>query len=307
MDAFESMVRSMAVRSAIDVKPVEIEKLLSQMHFSPLSSGAFFRVFKIHDQPWVIKEGRWDVELELHDKIKLPMHSGIREPFFKKFYSELFPSIEEIKRQFEMYLRFAEYFGFFSATDEKFYDNHDEMCAKQKAIRDSLASQIPLIESEYNIKLQKKLAPILNSELKYFNLLPKEYMVIGKSISPENKGNVTVYIFQEYIEGLRLHDIKRKNMSYEQKAQLILLVFLILLMNHEIQLLPDTRPRYPVLELFHWLPKTDNIVVGEKGVVFVDTRWFFETQRNFVKRGTLIPELSISAAKSYLHGLLLSI
>ncbi|MDQ3099161.1 MAG: hypothetical protein M3Q44_05435 [bacterium] len=307
MDAFESLVRSMAVKSAADIEPVEIDKLLSQIEFSPLSSGAFFRVFKIHNQPWVVKEGRWDVELELHDKIKLPMHSGMREPFFKKFYSELFPSLEEIKRQYEMYLRFTEYFGFLSPTGDRFYADHDEMCRKQKTIRDSLVSQIPLIESEYKIKLQKKLGPILNSDLKYFNLLPKEYMLVGKSISPENKGNITVYIFQEYVEGLRLHDVKRKNMTYEQKGQLILLVYLILLMNQEIQLLPDTRPRYPVLELFHWLPKTDNIVVGEKGVVFVDTRWFFETQRNFLKRGTLIPELSIRAAKSYLHGLLLSI
>lgn len=303
MDDFESLIRKYAVKSASKIEPIDIDNLLSQMHFSPLSSGAFFRVFKIHDQPWVIKEGRWDVELELHDKIKFPMHKGLSEPFFRRFYSELYPSLEEIKRQYEMYTQFCEYFGFYEEQD-LFLNNHNDLCQKQRNVRESLVAQIPVLEEVYKMRLPKKIIRVLDSNVKYFNLLPKEYMVVGKSISPENKGNITVYIFQEFVSGMCLHDVKRKNLTSEHRSQLILLVFLILLMNHKIQLLPDTRPRYPVMEFLQWLPKTDNIMIGDKGVVFVDTRWFFETRRNFLKRGTVIPELSISAAKSYLQGLL---
>ncbi len=304
MESFEDLIRRYAVKSAEEIRPVPVESILSTFTYTPLSSGTFFRVFKIKDEPWVLKEGKWDVHLHLHDKIKLPMPPAVTDGVLKRFSSQILPTLEEVKRQYETYLKFVEYFGFFSSNDDIFLVHTDDCLASQRRVRDSLVSLLPAIEKFYDIAISRKIEPILASDLRYYNFLPKEYSFYGASISPENNGHDTIYIVQEFVSGITLHDIRRKNMSYAQKAQLILIIYLILVMHYEIRLLPDTRPRYPVFELFDWLPKTDNIILSDDGVRFVDTRWFWETQANFVKRGMVIPELSLNASKHYLNRLL---
>jgi hypothetical protein len=306
MSDFEDLIRLHALRSPDEIVCIPIMEYLKAYTFEPISQGTFFRVYKVVGHPWVMKEGRWDVHLNIHDRIQVPIHPELSGILSKRFSSEIFPTYDEIKRQYKDYLQFVEYFGYFERSEDSFYDHHSQILLNQKSIRDSLVDLLPLIESEYRIKISKKILAILDSETRYYNFLPKEYCVVAPSISPENKGRDTVFIFQEFVAGTRLHDLKRKRMTYHQKAQLILLVYLILVMHYQIGLIPDTRPRYPVLELFGWLPKTDNIIIGADGVRFVDTRWFWETQANFIKRGAVIPELSLSATKNYLNWLLSS-
>ncbi len=307
MEHFEELIRRYAIKSVDEIVPAPIKEILAQFSYSPLSSGTFFRVFKVENEPWVMKEGKWDVHLQLHDKIKLPMPPAVTDGVLKRFSSQILPTLDEVKRQYETYLKFVEYFGFFSTKDDIFLVHTEDCLDAQRRIRASLLPLLPAIEEFYKIDISRKIEPILRSDVRTYNFLPKEYTIYGPSISPENKENDTVYIFQQFVAGTTLHDMRRRNMTQEQKIQLILIIYLILVMHYEIRLLPDTRPRYPVFELFDWLPKTDNIIISPEGVRFVDTRWFWETKANFVKRGMVIPELSLNATKHYLNRLLESL
>src|SRR6185295_12770852 len=93
------------------------------------------------------------------------------------------------------------------------------------------------------------------------------------------------FIVQEFVEGKLLHDYKEGSIDTKTDHQLVLLVYLILLMNYQIGLIPDTRPRYPMTQVYNWLTKTDNIIVSNKGVMFIDTRWLWEYKANYIKRG----------------------
>jgi len=83
-----------------------------------------------------------------------------------------------------------------------------------------------------------------------------------------------------------------------------LMIYLILLMNYQIHLVPDTRPRYPILQVGNWLTKTDNIIATEDKIKFIDTRWFWDYNSNPIKRGLIIPDMIINLAKSYINVLL---
>jgi hypothetical protein len=308
MAELEQVIRKHAIISPDELRYVDLADVLRGFEVERLSQGTFFRVFKVVGQPWVIKEGRWDIVISIHDKVGVPLHPQVTHRLSKHFSYTLLPTMDEIKRQYGEYLQLVEYLGYFEHSDDPFYANHTQICTNQRAIRESLAGLVPHIEQFYKFRLPEKIYAVLeNEEICKYNFLPKEYTMVGPSISAENKGRDTIYIFQEFVDGITLHDSKRKRLSYEVKSQLILLVFLIFVMHYQIGLLPDTRPRYPVFELFDWFPKTDNIVLGTEGVRFVDTRSLWKTESNFIKRGAVIPELSINASKNYLNRLLASL
>ena len=223
----------------------------------------------------------------------------------KLFSFTFLPREEEILRQYRLYLNFIEYFGYFDNNKVYFHPNREAFFTAQKNIRDSLLYFKPKIEKKYGIKLNKKLDKILETEaVKYHNFLPKEYLLYGKSISKENKGKKTQFIFQEFIKGELLHDVKKKDMSKLHVKQLILMLYLLLLMHYQIHIIPDTRPRYIFTEAYNWLTKTDNVMMAKDGLKFIDTRWFWDSKSNFAKRGLIIPNLILNLSKFYLNYLL---
>ena len=160
------------------------------------------------------------------------------------------------------------------------------------------------LEQFYQIKFDAKLKTILEAELKYHNFLPKEYLLIGDSISEENKGKPTFFIVQKFVKGQLLHDVDDRKLSTDVQKQLVLLTYLILLMNYQIHLVPDTRPRYPLFQAYNWLTKTDNIIVSENQVKFIDTRFFWDYKASFVRRGFVIPDMIIGLSKNYINEML---
>jgi hypothetical protein len=101
-----------------------------------------------------------------------------------------------------------------------------------------------------------------------------------------------------------MHDFDEKTLTQDTKKQMVLLVYLILLMNYQIHLVPDTRPRYMLLQVNNWLTKTDNIMLNNKEVKFIDTRWLWDYKSNIIKRGLIIPDMIINISKTYLTELL---
>lgn len=304
MDKVEKLIRDKAIYSITDYKEVDITELLKDFEVKRKYQGQLSRVYKFEDEKWVIKEGRWDVKLEFA-KGGVPLPLRITEKFLGMFSFKFLPRKEEILRQFKLYLEFAQYLGYFKNDSVYYHPNRDLIFLAQKNIRNSLAFFIPEIEKEYDFKLHPNIKKVLESDAKYHNFLPKEYLLVGKSLSKENKGNMTSLIFQEFIEnGTMLHDIPDKKLERTHKEQLILMIYLILLMNMQIKILPDTRPRYNFLQAYNWITKTDNVLVVKEGLKFIDTRWFWDTDSNLVRRGLFIPNLVIQKAKSGINSLL---
>jgi predicted DNA-binding transcriptional regulator len=77
-------------------------------------------------------------------------------------------------------------------------------------------------------------------------------------------------------------------------------------MDYQTGLLPDTRPKYLISQMYNWLLRTDNIRISEKNndLMFIDTRWLWDRNANFIKRGTIIPEMIENLAKGYINLLL---
>lgn len=224
-------------------------------------------------------------------------------PFMGLFSFTFYPTLKETLRQYKLYLNFIQYFGYFK-DNEYYHPNLELIKNSQRQTRESLAYYIPELEKFYKIKFNQKLEAILKSDVSKHNFLPKEYLLFGKSVSKENGEKTSNFIVQEFVEGKLLHDYKEGSIDAKIDHQLVLLVYLILLMNYQIGLIPDTRPRYPMTQVYNWLTKTDNIIVGNKGVMFIDTRWLWEYKANYIKRGLFIPDLIINLAKEYINYLL---
>lgn len=305
MDKIEKKIQNYAVYSPGLYKLAPVTEILKGKKLKKIGEGMLGRVFRIVDENWVIKEGRWDLDFDLFGNTKLPLPAELTERIMGIFSFRFLPRPKEIARQYKQYLTFAQYFGYFTSKDSYHHPNLDLLVRAQKNIRESLLFYKKDIEDFYKIKLNHKLDSILASEIKYHNFLPKEYLLVGKSISKANQGKETYFIFQEYVEGKLLHDIEDENLSDSTFYQLILIMYLTLLLNLREGLLPDTRPRYPLYQLYNWVTNTDNIIVSSKDQLkFIDTRFFWETQSNFIRKGGVISDLIINLTKNYLNYLL---
>lgn len=303
---FESLLRRYAIFSPdqSQIKLAPTQRLFASEHIRRLSSGLQARVFKMTDQDWVVKEGRWDLDFNLFGDAKMPLPAELTEKVLNLFSHSLQPTRKEILRQYKAYLKFIQYFGYFRDEEDYYHPNLDLILNAQKNIRDSLLVYKDELETFYKIKFHPSLDGILAGELKYHNFLPKEYLLIGQSISPENKGKDTCFIVQKFVKGDLLHDLEVKDLAPEIKKQMALMTYLILLMHYQIHIVPDTRPRYPILQVGNWLMKTDNIMITKDQVKFIDTRWFWDAKSNIIKRGVIIPEMIINLSKSYINELL---
>lgn len=304
MDKFEKQLRDNAIYSPIKVKVAPIEKILASRDVEKIAGGQMGRVYKIEGTDWLLKESRWDLSIELFWDKSLPLPAAITEKVLNLFSFTFLPKEEEVLRQYRMYLNFVEYFGFFDEESDYYHPNVDIINTAQKNIRESLLYFKPKIEKHYAIKLNDKLDKIFESDVIYHNFLPKEYLLYGESISKENKGKLTQFIFQEYLNGSLLHDVKRQKMGKKGIEQLILMIYLLLLMHYQLGIIPDTRPRYIFTEAYNWLTKTDNMMMTGDGLKFIDTRWFWDSKSNFIRRGLIIPNVIINMSKIYLNYLL---
>ena len=272
-----------------------IKEVLKGRTLKHIGGGHNARVFKIEGEDWVVKEGKWDITFEAAF-IKLPLPASIIDRLMGLFSFFFLPRKKVIKDQYRDYLAFAGYFGYFEG-DSYDHPNQQLMFNLQQNIRNSLVQYIPQVEGYYNIKIKPEVVEVLKSKVRNHNFLPREYMLYGPSISRENKGKDTYFIFQDFIDGVLMHDYDINTADKRLRQQLILFAYLQLLMNAQIDMIPDTRPR-TAGESFNWLTMTDNIIVNPKrGLVFIDTRWMWRVKSNFVSRGFLIPELAINQAK----------
>lgn len=304
MDKLEKKLKQHAIYSPIKIHEAPIEEILKGYDVEKIAAGQMGRVFRIQNSGWVLKESRWDLSIELFWNQRLPLPADITEKILNLFSYTFRPREEEILRQYRMYLNFLEYFGYFDEDSDYYHPNIEMIRTAQKSIRESLVYFKPKIEKKYNIKLDTRLDEILESDLKYHNFLPREYLLVGKSISPENKGRNTQMIFQEYVEGDMLHDIQNESLPKARLKELILMIYMILLMHYQLGIIPDTRPRYVFIEAYDWLTKTDNVMVTDEGLKFIDTRWFWDSSSNLIKRGVIIPNMIINMSKIYLNYLL---
>ncbi|GAB4285751.1 MAG: hypothetical protein Kow0081_3700 [Candidatus Dojkabacteria bacterium] len=304
-DEVEEFLVQNAVYNPKEPKYADVKGFLKNYELELLGAGLNARVFKIKGTKWLVKEARWDLDISIMNfgKIKLP--ARLAQWFMKIFSFEFLPTEKNILDDYSAYLEFSQYFGRFKKQENFPHPNINLMIAAQKNIRDTLLFFRPAIERKYKLKLDNKIEKILSKKsVKYHNFLPKEYQLLGDSISKENKDQKTSFIFQEFIEGKTLATIPDNKLSTRQKEQLILLIYLILLMHMQIGILPDTKPKNPMINAYNWLTNTDNIMVTRKDLIFIDTRWFWDSNSNFVKRGVLVPDLMINRAKTSLKELL---
>ncbi len=304
-DEIEEFAKENAIYSPDDYKEANIKEFLKNYELEQIGAGLHARVFRIKNKKWLIKEARWDLDMKMFGDAKLPLPAMIAQKILGIFKFEFVPSKENILDDYKSYLEFSQYFGYFGKKEEYPHPNINLIASAQKNIRETLLFFKPALERKYKIKLNGKIDEILNSdEIKYHNFLPNEYQLVGESISKENKGKLTSYIFQEFCEGNHLSEVEDEKLEENLRKQLIVMIYLILLMHMQIGLIPDTKPRNAMINAYNWLTHTDNIIVGKEGVKFIDTRWFWDVNSNFVKRGLVIPEMIIGRATYSLNALL---
>jgi hypothetical protein len=304
-DDVEDFARANAIYSTEDYKESPVDVFLKDHECVKIGAGINSRVYKIKEKNWVIKEAKWDSKLQLFEGgPKIPFVMKVAEFVLGIFSFSFRPTKTNLMKDLSNYLEFSQYFGYNPEYKNSSVSREKILFASQERIRETLLFFKPDMERKYGIKLNGRITKILESDVKYHNFLPKEYQLVGKSISPENDGKATSYIFQEFVKGEMLADIPDKNLSRKHKEQLVLMVYLILLMHMQIGLLPDTKPRNFIINAYNWLTNTDNIVVHKDKLIFIDTRWFWDTNANYIKRGLMIPELIINRAKFSLADLL---
>ena len=307
IDDFEKLLRNNAIYSTDieKIKTFPVNELLKEHKLKLIGKGFESRAFKIKGVDWVVKEGRWDLDFKpiINLTVKIPREQA--QKLVRAFKFNFLPEKEEVLRQYGLYLKLLEYFAYFSDDEEFFHPNLDKLKTKQKIIRNNLSDHIEEMGVVKTLPHVSELEKILKSELKQYNFLPKEYLLYGDPVSPENKGKKTYFIFQEFIRGKTLYEHDVKNFTGKFRKLMILLSFLILLLAKKERIVPDLRPRY-ILQNHDWFGDTDNIIVNRSDLKMVDTRRVWETDSNFVKRGFVVPELVTLRAKHYLQHYLLS-
>ena len=179
-------------------------------------------------------------------------------------------------------------------------ERYDRARDKQRALRSHLDEQLAKASKFYSFDLGQKLldriSPVLDT-----NLLPVEFLLYSGSISEENSNNDTYYIVQEYVKGDLFHDADELKAPEIVQSKLLLVAVLVLIMAMLEDKVPDMRPRYMMGESRDWFGLTDNVIVNDSEVFFIDTRWLWDLKGNFVQRGLLIPEITIESAKRFIH------
>lgn len=305
MTDFEAQLRKFAIYTPEELRLAPTADIFAGMQLKEIGRGMQARIFKIADKDWVVKEGRWDLDMSvLFGKSDIPLPAMLTQKFMNLFSFTFLPDEKEIKRQYRMYQTFMQYFGYFKKDDWYYHPNRELILNSQKLIRDTLPVYKNELEKFYKFKISDAITKVLDSEFRYHNYLPKEFLLYGESITPQNQKRNTYFIVQQFVRGKLMHDIPEEDLSDATLYQLIIMIYLILLMNMKDHLLPDTRPRYPAFQAHNWLTLTDNIMVSKKRLTFIDTRWFWDTKANLVQRGAFISSQIIRLCKFFINELL---
>jgi len=303
---WESVIQKYAIygtdENSVKIAPTLSIFDLNKMGF--LSRGLLSRVYKLKDYDFVVKEGRWDMDFELFKGVHIPVNTKIVEKIFNIFSHSFQPKLKEVLSQYGFYLKFAEYFGYFSEKNEYYHPNLEMIHSAQRHLRNSLLFYKPEVEKHFKFKINPKIDEILLSDSRLHNFLPKEYTLYGKSVSKENEGKLTSFIIQKFVKGRVLTEVDETSLPVATTRELIVLLYLILLMEYQTGLVPDTRPKYLITQAYNWLLRTDNVMICNDGIKFIDTRWLWDEKSNIVKRGIIIPEMIMNLAKGYINFLL---
>ncbi|MBP9750315.1 MAG: hypothetical protein KBC95_00540 [Candidatus Peribacteraceae bacterium] len=292
----EDQLRAHAVTDPETLKEAPVSEILAPYTLKPIGAGLQSRIFRLQDSPWVLKEGRWDLEFPVSSGISIPLYAqGVADLLAPSGFTFL-PTDDHLARQVAEYRHLERFLGW-NAEDPA-------LAAEQRAVRAGLLASLPEVEAFYGMELAASLGPVLDSPLRETGFLPREYLLLGRSISPQNQGKRTSFIFQEFIPGTPLHDVALPTLGEGHRRQLVLFLYLLLLLRARTGRVPDTRPRYPLAQAHDWFAKTDNIFMTENGFKLIDTGWLWSADDAMIRRGLIIPEMTITAAANTLSGLL---
>lgn len=130
MNKTETLFRKYQITSLSDYGKKDFHTVCKKCEYDLLGKGFFSRAFKIHQARWVIKEGRWDIDIPLIFGTK-SIHGQPLQKLLSPFSYKFLPSKEESWRQYQEYLLLARYFGYF---DESFsyYPAFEDITAFQR-------------------------------------------------------------------------------------------------------------------------------------------------------------------------------
>src|SRR5688572_7673034 len=111
-----------------DRKEVDIKEIIEPIQWEVLGEGAHSVVYKIINQNWVVKEGKWIYDFPLSKRIKIPIHTG----FAQRLVDNTFlPTKKEIQRQYRLYQTLARYLGYFDEKSEVYHPDLENIFNEQ--------------------------------------------------------------------------------------------------------------------------------------------------------------------------------
>lgn len=295
----EDHLRAHAISGPEALREAPIAEILAPYSLTPIGAGLQSRIFRLEGTPWVVKEGRWDLKFPVSSGLSIPLYAQTVADLLKPAGFTFLPTDEHIANQVREYRHLERFLGW-GAQDPA-------LAAEQRAVREGLIAALPEAEAFYEMPFPGTLTGILGSLLRETDFLPREYLLLGPAVSPQNQGKRTSFHFQEFVPGTPLHDLSVESLSEGHRRQLALFLFLLLLMRARTGRVPDTRPRYPLAQAHDWFAKTDNIFMTENGFKLIDTGWLWSADDAMIRRGLIIPEMTITAATSTLQTLLRSL
>lgn len=291
MDNLESLFRTHQITCIEECDTIDFREICDAYSCSLLGKWFFSRAFRIDGSDWVIKEGRWDIDIPTIFWTK-SIHGQPLQKLLSPFSYKFLPTREETWRQYQEYLVLARYFGFFDES-YSYYQDYEAMRHFQTGLRWNLDIFRGILRGRFDIHLPENFSknfPV------FHNFLPREYMSYGTAISPENRGKETSYIAQEFLSGNPLSDKKLEDFTREELSQIYLLCILMLVFYIQTGKIPDTRPTNDPKHWWQWFLHTENIFVTPwEGIKMVDTRWLWNIDENLIKRWIIIPELILQS------------
>lgn len=255
-----------------------------------LGKWFFSRAYRIQETNWVVKEGRWDIDIPLIFWTT-SIHGQPIQKLLSPFSYKFLPTKEESWRQYQEYLVLCRYFGFF---DEEYwyYPEFDAIKKFQNGLRSNLDIFGGILKQRFGIQI-----PNLGKDFPvYHNFLPREYIGYGTALSKENKNKETSYIVQEFIAWVPFAEKKLDQFSQEELRQVFLLTIITLIFYIQTGKIPDTRPSHDPKHWWQWFLHTENIfATPSRGIQMIDTRWLWSVDENVIKRWIIIPELILQS------------
>lgn len=291
MDTLESLFQTHQITCIEECGIIDFREICDAYTCSLLGKWFFSRAFRIDGSDWVIKEGRWDIDIPTIFGTK-NIHGQPLQKLLSPFSYKFLPTREEAWRQYQEYLLLSRYFGFFDDSF-RYYQDYEAITHFQKGLRWNMDIFSGILRGRFDIRIPENMR---ESFPVFHNFLPREYMSYGTAISPENRGKETSYIAQQYISGNPLSAKKLEDFSREELSQLYLLCIIILIFYIQTGKIPDTRPTNDPKHWWQWFLHTENIFVTPwDGIKMVDTRWLWNIDENLIKRGIIIPELILQS------------